>query len=250
MIHTNARRLKSETWAKSSDTSSTWRRLAQVSLFLDPLILDIHRLTIDGLYNCAGQFRTTLHHVRVNSTTFSPAAPYEIEYRVQDLIDEYQRRQRQTNRNELNAAVRFFHQFLKIHPFCGGNGRVARTLLNIMLRRAKLLPQTASVHYYLKQRNDHYLDALQFADRGNYRPLRALIGRACTETNIDVIADALRETGQIQALSAQSRRLSDVDARLRLRDPEFFRAAKRFALEAVVLLEISDLAEDLLADED
>jgi len=41
----------------------------------------------------------------------------------------------------------FFSEFLLIHPFLNGNGRVARLMLNYLLRRVVIVPFTLCGHY-------------------------------------------------------------------------------------------------------
>ena len=82
------------------------------------VILELHRLTVQGLYSCAGTFRTPLHDVFVTSDTFKPASTYEIQYQIRDLIEEYRNGQSDDIEARLEAATKFFHRFLQIHPFC------------------------------------------------------------------------------------------------------------------------------------
>lgn len=73
-------------------------------------------------------------------------------------------------------SVRLHHEAVRIHPFENGNGRWARLLANIWLKRHglpivawpdDLLGQTSTVR-------DEYLAAVKAADRGNFDPLIGL----------------------------------------------------------------------------
>lgn len=66
----------------------------------------------------------------------------------------------------LELAFRFHALFEKIHPFCDGNGRVGRFLLNYILLRKRYFPIIIR-----KSSRNRYLKALDAADRGTYYPL-------------------------------------------------------------------------------
>jgi hypothetical protein len=58
------------------------------------------------------------------------------------------------------------HDFIRIHPFDDGNGRVVRLLVNYVLLKVGLLPLV------VKGRDRHrYLEVIAFADAGDLRPL-------------------------------------------------------------------------------
>lgn len=72
------------------------------------------------------------------------------------------------------------YQIAAIHPFCEGNGRMARLMTNVILRRFGLRP--TSVKYEGEDRNT-YLSALCQIDRhGDYDPLKKLIIKGILRT--------------------------------------------------------------------
>lgn len=71
------------------------------------------------------------------------------------------------------------HKIAAIHPFCDGNGRVARLVTNLVLRRFGL-PETP-VHYE-GQNKESYLNALcQIDEQHDYEPLKHLIAQGIHE---------------------------------------------------------------------
>jgi len=65
------------------------------------------------------------------------------------------------------------HQIAAIHPFCEGNGRMARLMTNLILYRFNLQPTDIK---YEGENKVAYLDALGKIDRdGDYRHLKQLI---------------------------------------------------------------------------
>ncbi len=72
------------------------------------------------------------------------------------------------------------HQIASIHPFCEGNGRMARLMTNLILSRYGLPP--SQVKYEEKEDKDRYLAALCQIDlHGNYEPLMAIIIKSVFE---------------------------------------------------------------------
>lgn len=70
---------------------------------------------------------------------------------------------------EVRAAW-LHHRFTQIHPFQDGNGRVARALASLVLVKDGLFPLVVT-----RDDRSRYLDALEAADRGDLKPLIALI---------------------------------------------------------------------------
>ncbi len=212
----------------------------------EDIVLVLHYLTVQGLYGCAGNFRSYLHRVTVSSDTFEPVPPYEVRMRTRDLIEWYRQSRPSSRLDKYQLATTFFHEFLRIHPFCGGNGRVSRALLSLILAREGLLDEEigyAPIHYSMKLRNDRYLECLQEADRGNDEPLKMLIATASVESQLDPIVDALKEEGALAQMSETSRRFATLDERVKMNDSEFFRSMTQFLREAPALLGLSDFTD-------
>jgi hypothetical protein len=73
--------------------------------------------------------------------------------------------------SRLFGIVAAYHRFLQIHPFTDGNGRVARALLDQMLR--ELLGSSLPVSFSNVQLE--HQEALQHADAGDLNPLVELV---------------------------------------------------------------------------
>lgn len=78
-----------------------------------------------------------------------------------------------TTLEKVSAITRFHHQFLKIHPFLDGNGRIARFLLS--QQASELLHQNRRI--VIEDRRP-YFNALVEADRGDLSALETLITQA------------------------------------------------------------------------
>ncbi len=101
------------------------------SLTLDQSsLLFLHGMLIGGIDDTiAGRFRGKGEYVRVGSH-IAPA-PEHVMRLIEVLLHEYK-----TNQTEhfLKRIARFHLQFETIHPFCDGNGRIGRVLINLQLQ--------------------------------------------------------------------------------------------------------------------
>ena len=97
-------------------------------------MLLLHQMLIGGINDeYAGRFRKVGEYVRVG--THIATAPEKVELMIEDIIDAY--------KNDLDKyfgekIVKFHLDFETIHPFCDGNGRIGRVLINYQLLRLGL----------------------------------------------------------------------------------------------------------------
>ncbi|OGF62546.1 hypothetical protein A2662_01980 [Candidatus Giovannonibacteria bacterium RIFCSPHIGHO2_01_FULL_45_33] len=75
--------------------------------------------------------------------------------------------------NVIDVAAWAQHGFASIHPFCDGNGRMARLLTNIILRRYGLPP--TSVHYEGDNKSQYLKALCQIDEHRDYDALKILI---------------------------------------------------------------------------
>ena len=108
----------------------------------------------------AGQYKTRPNSV-ITSTgeRFEYASPEETPALMHDLIEWYQEEEAKKELTPIQLAAVFHYRYIRIHPFEDGNGRIARLLVNYILRR----------HNYpmivVKTKNkQHYLNALNQCD--------------------------------------------------------------------------------------
>jgi len=100
------------------------------------LILLLHRMLIDNIdQNIAGKFRQRGQYVRVG--TYIAPAPEHIELMINNLLLEYS-----SNHKDyfLDKISKFHLEFENIHPFCDGNGRIGRVLINYQLMQLGFPP--------------------------------------------------------------------------------------------------------------
>ncbi len=106
-------------------------RTKKASLILNhETILFLHGLLIGGIDDSiAGRFRAAGEYVRVGRHV--APAPEHVARMVEVLLDEYIS---EPDANILEKIAQFHLQFETIHPFCDGNGRIGRVLINMQLQ--------------------------------------------------------------------------------------------------------------------
>jgi Fic family protein len=149
-------------------------------------VLEVHRLTIEGIYPCAGQYRDALTRVSITGTDHKPAHPSAVRSEVRDMLEWlYADGQDQT---PVGRAGYVLWKVNAIHPFNGGNGRVARAVAYLVIL-SEVAPIFAGepLPMKLKKRKQEYLDALQAADKGDLGPMERIV-LGCFQEQLEDIA--------------------------------------------------------------
>lgn len=93
-------------------------------------ILLLHQMLIGGIDDAiAGRFRKQGEFVRVG--TYIAPAPEHVERMMDEILSEYYS---DMNSYFLEKMAKFHLDFESVHPFCDGNGRMGRALINFQLR--------------------------------------------------------------------------------------------------------------------
>ena len=110
---------------------------------------------------------------------------------VQDEIDILlSLHQRHTDVCPEVEAAWLHHRFTQIHPFQDGNGRVARALTAAIFLKADCLVLVVRD----EEHREHYLDALEAADRGDLKPLVDLFA----DIQISDLNEAIRSVKELR----------------------------------------------------
>ena len=119
-----------------------------------------------------GKYKAEPNHVEtVTGEIHYYASPEETAARMGDLMGWYQQTIQSVAIHPLVVASLFHHEFVSIHPFDDGNGRMARLLMNLILMQHELPPLVV-------KQNDrtNYYQVLSQADAGEYEPLVTYFG--------------------------------------------------------------------------
>jgi len=127
----------------------------------------LHKQMFGDVWKWAGDFRQ--HNLNLGCDW------HQVQMQVQALLDDLVFWQDRGDAH-LEQAARLHHRAVWIHPFSNGNGRWARMLANVWLKRhgqaivewpEKTIGSTSVIR-------DEYLGAIRAADAGDERPLRGL----------------------------------------------------------------------------
>jgi len=138
------------------------------------LILLLHRMLLGGIDDgIAGRFRRAGEYVRVG-THIAPA-PERVEAMIDEALADYSSN---LDAYFLERIARFHLDFEHLHPFCDGNGRLGRVLINFQLLQLGL-PRII----IRNSEKRHYYRALQDYDRGgSTRAMESIVARGLTES--------------------------------------------------------------------
>jgi fido (protein-threonine AMPylation protein) len=138
------------------------------------VLLEIHALTISGIYPCAGRYRDALTVVEITDTDHRPAHPSQVRLDVNDMLEWLYAEGK--SKSALNRAAYVLWKLNYIHPFNGGNGRVARSIAYLVMV-SEVAPIFAGepLPAKLKKRKSEYVQGLKTADKGDLRPLENLV---------------------------------------------------------------------------
>lgn len=137
-------------------------------------ILQLHKILYSHMYNpAAGKTKTVQNYISATyldghmETLFTPVAPYETPDSLDRLCMEYNRVIGNMELDPLIAIPVFIHDFLCIHPFNDGNGRMSRLLTTLLLYRSGFyVGKYISLEAKISADKDLYYDALYASQNG------------------------------------------------------------------------------------
>lgn len=105
----------------------------------------------------AGRYKTRPNSViTATGERFEYASPEETPALMSDLIEWYKEAEIKKELTPIQLAVVFHYRYIRIHPFEDGNGRIARLLVNYILRRHNypmIVVKTKNKQQYLNALN-------------------------------------------------------------------------------------------------
>jgi Fic-DOC domain mobile mystery protein B len=110
------------------------------------------------------------------------APPFSIQEQLKQLVDNFSYWENESSMTTLEKAARLHHGLVKIHPFKNGNGRWARFVTNIYLRKKghaliQWPEETLQVDSPFRK---EYIEALKKADRGDFQSVILLHQKLCS----------------------------------------------------------------------
>lgn len=137
-------------------------------------ILQLHKILYSHMNNpMAGRTKNVQNYISATypdghtETLFMPLAPYETPEALECICNEYNRVIGNMELEPLIAIPIFIHDFLCIHPFNDGNGRMSRLLTTLLLyRNGFYVGKYISLEAKIAKDKDLYYDALGQSQKG------------------------------------------------------------------------------------
>ncbi len=137
-------------------------------------ILQLHKILYSHSNNpIAGQTKNVQNYISASypdghtEILFTPLAPYETPEALDRICEEYNRVIGNMELEPLIAIPVFIHDFLCIHPFNDGNGRMSRLLTTLLLyRNGFYVGKYISLEAKIAKNKDLYYDALSVSQDG------------------------------------------------------------------------------------
>jgi Fic family protein len=137
-------------------------------------ILQLHKILYSHMNNpMAGRTKSVQNFISATypdghtETLFTPLAPYETPEALDQICQEYNRVIGNLEVEPLIAIPIFIHDFLCIHPFNDGNGRMSRLLTTLLLYRNRFyVGKYISLEAKINNDKDLYYEALSQSQQG------------------------------------------------------------------------------------
>ena len=137
-------------------------------------ILQLHKILYSHMNNpAAGRTKSLQNYISATypdgstRTLFTPLDPFETPTALENICNEFNRVIGNNELEPLIAIPIFIHDFLCIHPFNDGNGRMSRLLTTLLLYRSGFyVGKYISLEAKIAKNKDLYYDALGEAQVG------------------------------------------------------------------------------------
>lgn len=137
-------------------------------------ILFLHQVLINNINdNIAGRFRKTGEYVRVG-THIAPA-PEQVEKMIDELLSNYIG---DVNSFFIDKIAKFHLDFETIHPFCDGNGRIGRVLINYQLQRLGF----PGIIVRDKEKKEYYRTFTEYRDNKTSKKMEKILSLSLIES--------------------------------------------------------------------
>ena len=196
------------------------------------LVLLLHQMLIGGIDDAiAGRYRQQGEYVRVG--THVAPAPEQVERMMDSILLEYSS---DLGSYCLDKIARFHLDFETIHPFCDGNGRIGRVIINFQLLQLglpRLIVRNSGKERYYQAFRD-------YEARKNTRTMESILALALTESlhkrlsylqgeAIARLSDYIRQHGLSAAAVTNAARRQTIPA---FREKGVWKIGERFSYPA------------------
>ena len=146
-------------------------------------IIQLHKILYSHMNNpIAGQTKSVQNYISATypdghtEVLFTPLAPHETPEALDKICDEYNRVIGNFEVEPLIVIPIFIHDFLCIHPFNDGNGRMSRLLTTLLLYRSGFyIGKYISLEAKIAKNKDLYYDALGRSQDGWHKGIEDVV---------------------------------------------------------------------------
>jgi Fic family protein len=135
-------------------------------------ILQLHKILLafaDKDKNHRGKYKRQDNTVaivkdgKIQKILFQPTAPYLVKKEMDDLFEWFKNEQKKKELHPLVVVANLIFEFLAIHPFIDGNGRLSRALINLMMLQMGygFVPYISLEEIFEDRQLDYYLSLRQ-----------------------------------------------------------------------------------------
>lgn len=137
-------------------------------------ILQLHKILLSYTnYSYGGNFKSVQNYINetlsdgTEITKFTPLSPYETPEAIMEICKSYYRVKELELVDPLILIPAFIADFLCIHPFNDGNGRMSRLLTLVLLyQNGFIVGKYISIEKQIEKTKDVYYDVLEMIDQG------------------------------------------------------------------------------------
>lgn len=131
-------------------------------------ILELHKIMLSfskkdkehyGKYKTRDNTVVIVEKGKVKKILFKPTAPWLVKKEMDDLFEWLKERQEKKDLHSLAIIANFIFEFLAIHPFIDGNGRLSRALINLMMLQNNygFIPYISLEEIFEERQPEYYL---------------------------------------------------------------------------------------------
>lgn len=141
----------------------------QPNLLVADFVRRLHKRMFGDTWRWAGSFRNTEKNIGID--------PTHIQQALLNLCEDVKTQLEYASYPLDEIAARFSHRLVSIHPFANGNGRLSRTIADLLLVQQGAPRFTWGADNLVAQGDtrQRYLEALRAADTKNYSLLLAFV---------------------------------------------------------------------------
>ena len=147
------------------EQGEAWARRQRKNILDETFVRELHWQMFGETWSWAGSFRKSNKNIGVEWQ--------QVAVKLRDLINDARYQIDHAIYPPDEIATRFHHRLVAIHPFPNGNGRHARTMADLLIRKLGQ-PRFSWGNKSLTEATEmraRYIEALRAADSGNITPL-------------------------------------------------------------------------------